>query len=149
MTFRCTVSCEGFHAYATLSGRSGTLPALSLLVLNRELWHRLLWSGMEMPTEVPMSSSWGVKGETSPPLPARLPQLSSGSSAYAAASRFSEAQTCKQVVGLGFRTYCHRRASRVSELVFFTGKHPKGPLGEFFFFWFACRSRKTWYISPQ
>lgn len=61
-------------------------------------------------------------------LTTRLPQLLSGSSAYVAASRFSEAQTCKQVVGLGFRTYCHRRASRVSELVFFTGKHPEGPL---------------------
>ena len=61
-------------------------------------------------------------------LTTRLPQLFSGSSAYVAASRFSEAQTCKQVVGLGFRTYCHRRASRVSELVFFTGKHPEGPL---------------------
>lgn len=51
-------------------------------------------------------------------LTTRLPQPS-GSSAYVVASRFSEAQTCKQVVGLGFRAHCHSRASRVSELVFF------------------------------
>lgn len=57
MTFHCAVSCEGFHAYLTLSGFSGTLPALSLLVLNRALWHSLLRNGMEMPIEVQMSSS--------------------------------------------------------------------------------------------
>lgn len=58
-----------------------------------------------------------VKGETSSSPPGYLTLLLVA--VPIAGSRLSEAQVCKQAVGLGFsRTHCHRRKSEVSKLVF-------------------------------
>lgn len=150
MALHCTGSLKVWMFTWLSAGLCGTLPTLNLLVLNRALWHSLLRNGDAHRGPDVIIISRCEKRDLF--LTTRLPQPSSGSSAYVVASRFSEAQTCKQVVGLGFRTHCHRRASRVSELVFFTGKHPEGPLSKrvlfFFFSPFACRSGKT-YVSPQ
>lgn len=122
-------------------GLWGILLTLNLLVLNRPLWNSLLRNEMKMAIDVILISRCERKDLF---FTTWIPQPSSGGNAYVDLYRLSEAQTCKQVIWLDFRAHCHRRASRVSELVFFTGNHPEGPVSRRVgFVQFACRSRKT------